>query len=122
MKALIAMNGRNVRNIVEDSLLRLGEHSELLIVKREGDSLSNDIKTGVQGTPEEIITWIRSNPGCEYSLICNGGTSAQLIPVLLELTSYEKLEGVVGGMIPIYITNIYDIQQEGKTQFEFPVR
>lgn len=72
------MNGRSLTGILADARRAFGDRPAVVITR-------NDDQIPV---PEELLAIkageFKPDPG-EYVLVANGGTSAQLVPVLLEL-------------------------------------
>lgn len=74
------LNGRSTAGIVADARKAFGEDIEILVVARDGDALA--APEGLSTTP---VSRFEPIEGTSYTLVANGGTSAQLVPVLLRL-------------------------------------
>lgn len=90
--------GRSTAGILADAIDEFGEQ-EVLVVSRDGDSL--EPPAGLRTVP---VSQFQPEEGEQYLLIANGGTSAQLLPVVKRLveagSSFEA----------------WDLQRDGKVQ------
>lgn len=96
---LILFLGRNTDGILSDARREFGNEENVIVVSRDGDQLLPP--AGLEGVS---VSEFQPVEGESYTLIANGGTSSQLLPVVKRLVK----AGVswVG----------WDLQREGKTQ------
>ncbi len=81
MAKLIVFLGRSTEGILRDSLdVFEVEYREILVISREGDQLQP--QAGLECVP---VSKFQPEAGQEYILVANGGTSAQLLPVVKRL-------------------------------------
>lgn len=94
---IIAFLGRNTEGILADARREFGDQP-VLVITRDGDQLQPP--TGV-----EAITVSQFQPaeGVKYTLIANGGTTAQLLPVVKKLVDAADFAA-------------YDLQREGAVE------
>src|SRR3989339_484513 len=97
-QVLIVLNGRSIQGILSDARREFGEMSSL-VVCRNGDTLPVP-----DGLPSVAVNDFAPDQGTQYILVANGGTSAQLAPVLLRL----ERSGV--------IYRIVDLQKNGMVE------
>jgi hypothetical protein len=96
MKKIVVFLGRSVDGIINDVRAHFGEEGEIVIVSRDNDTLTPP--EGFQAVP---VSTFETEPGVSYIVVANGGTAAQLVPVLVHLTrSGVSLE-------------VYDLQRDG---------
>lgn len=72
---------------------------QVLVVKRDSDRLQ-----APEGVQTVEVSKFRPEQGVEYAVVANGGTSAQLVPVLKKL---------VEAGVPM---KVYDLQRDGASQ------
>lgn len=78
---LVVFLGRNTERILSDAVAAFGEQ-ETLVVARDDDTL--DPPTGMATVPvSEFAAYVV--PDHKYVIVANGGTSAQLLPVVKRL-------------------------------------
>lgn len=99
--------GRNLDGILRDAETVLPEGGEVVVVTREGDTLS--LPEGLEArraTPVEAIEVLQGLPErSQVELVANGGTTAQLVPLLRTL--------FVGDCPGSY--RVWDLQRDGAT-------
>ena len=95
---IISFLGRNSEGILADARREFG-NQQVLLVARDGDQLAPP--PGMSCVP---VSAFKPEASEEYILIANGGTSAQLLPVVKRLVeSGVKFQA-------------WDLQREGKVQ------
>jgi hypothetical protein len=77
---IIALLGRNIEGILADARLAFPDEQEVLVISRDGDHLQPP--AGVKVVPVSAFVPLQ---GESYTLIANGGTSIQLLPVVKRL-------------------------------------
>jgi hypothetical protein len=96
MKTLIAFRGNNTDNILQDAYPTIGDVDRIIIVARDGDRLAQPGDLNPLATLQEI------HKSDEVALIANGGTTAQIMPLLVFLlTQYAGH------------CRIFDVQRDG---------
>lgn len=95
---MILFLGRSTEGILADARMEFPGEQEVLVVKRDGDHLS--APAGIAAV--EVSKFQPEN--AEYVVIANGGTSAQLVPVLKRL-----VEARVS-------LKVFDLQRDGVSQ------
>lgn len=99
MKIVVMFLGRSLEGIYGDARdAGLVQDTELVVVARDGDQLQPPAEIADRVVSVSAFTVI---PGAEYVLISNGGTSAQLVPVLIKLVH----AGVA--------LKVFDLQRDG---------
>ena len=94
--------GRSVDGIIADAQSHFGTPVEdILVVSRDGDNLPVP-----EGLSVVEVSSFEPQPDAEYTVIANGGTSAQLVPVLLRLFQAG---------VPM---RIYDMQRDKATELK----
>ena len=81
--AIVVFNGKNVLNIAAEAAREFGG-GHILLIKRNNDNLDvkhESIYTAVL-TVDEFITAEMPN---SLIMVCNGGTTAQLVPVIKQV-------------------------------------
>jgi hypothetical protein len=96
MDVLVLFLGRSVGGILADAVAHLGGFAEIVIVSRDGDQLEPP-----EGLPVVEVSKFETQPGARYTVVANGGTAAQLAPVLMRLCR----AGVA--------LKVYDLQRDG---------
>lgn len=96
---LVVFLGRSVEGILADAKKAFAKEERVLVVSRDGDQLQPP--EGLEVVPVSKFTPI---VGESYTLIANGGTTGQLLPVLKRLVDSEAS------------VEAWDLQREGKIQ------
>lgn len=96
---MIVFLGRSVDGILTDARREFPKETGILVVCRENDTLPPP--AGLVAIP---VTKFQPEPGMSYTVVCNGGTTTQLVPVLKRL---------VEAGVPM---QAYDLQRDGKTR------
>lgn len=115
MMRTIFFRGRNTAAIIEDARRYLGDLGEITVVCRDGDQLYE-----VGDIAISDLSLIVSD-GEDLAVVANGGTTAQLVPVVASLTrnaaSADALAGSWDsqGRIPerSWKYHILDLQRDG---------
>ena len=94
----IIFRGRNTEGIAQDAEGAGALHGYTVIVSRKNDPLAQEFDRTVEG----MLSMLENNPNTWVVLFANGGTTAQLVPILVHLTTKHK--GPV---------KVYDCQREG---------
>src|SRR3989344_219635 len=76
----ITFLGRNTEGILRDAEGQFGSLGETVVIARDGDKL--DAPSGLQKTE---VSEFSPDPNAQYTLLANGGTSAQLLPTVKKL-------------------------------------
>jgi len=95
---LIVFLGRSLDGILADARDVFSD-KEVLVVARNGDQLQPPV-----GLTTIEVSQFQPQFGVEYTVVSNGGTSAQLVPVLRELVR-------VGAPM-----KVFDLQRDGVVQ------
>ena len=95
----ITFLGRNTEGILNDAKNHFGSLGETVVIARDGDKL--DAPSGLQKT---AVSEFSPDPNAEYTLLANGGTSAQLLPIVKKL-----IEGGIN-------FKAFDLQRDGEVQ------
>lgn len=97
---LISFLGRNTQGILEDAFEEFGERvNGVLVISRDGDQM--EAPAGLTVVP---VSEFSPDADEQYLLIANGGTSAQLLPVVKRLVEAGAL------------FEAYDLQRDGIVQ------
>ena len=96
---LLTFLGRSTEGILADAKEEFPSESEVLVVKRDGDQFQ-----APEGLLAVEVSKFQPEQGIEYVVIANGGTSAQLVPVIKKL-----VEARVS-------MRVYDLQRDGVSQ------
>ncbi len=88
--------GRSVEGILADAIAHFGGFGEIVVVSRDNDSFEPP-----EGLPAVEVSKFEPQTGARYTVVANGGTAAQLVPVLLRLVR----AGVA--------LKVYDLQRDG---------
>jgi hypothetical protein len=96
---IVTFLGRNTPGILADARREFGEDLKVLVVSRDGDQLQPPA-----GVETVSVSEFEPTVGESYTLIANGGTSSQLLPVVKRLVK-------VGVSF-----QAWDLQREGKVQ------
>lgn len=95
---LILFLGNSIEGILADAQSEFpGE--QVLVVKRDGDRLQ-----APEGIATVEVSQFQTEGGVEYVVVANGGTSAQLVPVLKKL---------VEAGVPM---QVFNLQRDGVSQ------
>ena len=76
----ITFLGRNTEGILNDAKNQFGLLGETVVIARDGDKL--EAPSGLQKTG---VSEFSPDQNTEYTLLANGGTSAQLLPIVKKL-------------------------------------
>ena len=95
---LVLFLGRNTEGILRDTIREFGEQ-KVLVIARDGDTLEPPA-----GLKTVSVSEFQPERGERYTLIANGGTSSQLLPVVKRLVETDTA------------FEAWDLQREGKTQ------
>lgn len=98
----IFFRGRNTAAIIADAAERLGPADVTIIVAREGDALAQP--GDVEGVEPP---WVAG----EWQIICNGGTTAQLVPLLASIIRAYHADHTEN----TWWWTAYDVQPDGCT-------
>jgi len=105
MKILFCFNGRSVSGILADARKHVSiDDHEILVVVRDGDAIPPPEGLKSLGVEEAKSFLGKLNDRDEVVLVANGGTSAQLVPVLANL---------VGEYVGTF--KVLDLQRDGMT-------
>ena len=121
MKTMLLMFlGRNTANIFADYQKFSGEVPDLaVIVYREADKLLNEVQDEytIASTVENAIKGAIEalTNGVIVTVICNGGTTAQQVPVIKELVTWS-VSAIQSGKLPGELKFI-EVTRDGITQF-----
>ncbi len=96
---LILFLGRSIDGILADARREFPEETGILVVSRENDTLPPP--AGLDTIP---VSRFQPELGTAYTVISNGGTSSQLVPVLKRL---------VEAGVPM---QVFDLQRDGKVR------
>jgi len=96
---ILSFLGRNTEGILADAHREFPSEQGVLVISRDGDQLQPP--AGVEVVSVSAFVPVVSE---SYTLIANGGTSSQLLPVVKRLIE-------VGATF-----TAWDLQREGKTQ------
>jgi len=96
---ILSFLGRNTEGILADARREFPNEQGVLVISRDGDQLQPP--AGVVPVPVSEFAPVK---GESYTLIANGGTTAQLLPVVKRLVE----EGVE--------FTAWDLQREGTVQ------
>ena len=96
---LITFLGRSLEGILADARREFPNEQGVLVISRDGDQLQPP--DGVEVVPVSKFAPVASE---SYTLIANGGTSSQLLPVVKRLVE-------TGVMF-----TAWDLQRDGKNQ------
>ena len=129
-KILITFLGRNEKSIRNDAIELFGEFDEYIVVARNSDRMLKERPDAIEldeALRKICHLGISSLPddeddeyGEEITVIVNGGTSAQLVPVLLKLTQtcvdYQYLDCSYGcdASYSPYLAKIIEIDRDKK--------
>ena len=117
---LITLLGRSEEGIRKDALNIFGSFDKVITVKRDKDTLAEGRDDCL--TAKETIEFLREN-SCRHNddddwpvytnvtLVANGGTTAQLVPILLELVSWD-INSESGELTSYYQKNIVEIDRD----------
>ena len=92
----ITFLGRNTEGILGDAKNQFGSLGDTVVIARDGDKL--EAPTGLQKT---AVGEFSPDQNAEYTLLANGGTSAQLLPTVKKL-----VEGKIN-------FRAFDLQRDG---------
>jgi hypothetical protein len=92
----ITFLGRNTEGILNDAKNQFGSLGETVVIARDGDKL--EAPAGLQKT---AVGEFSPDQNAEYTLLANGGTSAQLLPTVKKL-----VEGKIN-------FRAFDLQRDG---------
>jgi hypothetical protein len=95
---ILSFLGRNTESILSDARREFG-NQPAMVVTRDGDQLQPPA-----GVETVSVSQFQPAMGMEYTLIANGGTAAQLLPVV------KKLVDVAADFAA------YDLQREGTVE------
>lgn len=95
---LIIFLGRSIDGILADAREEWPSE-QVLVVKRDGDQLQ-----APEGLQTVEVSGFQPEAGVEYVVVANGGTSAQLVPVLKSL---------VEAGVPM---KVFNLQRDGVSQ------
>ncbi len=95
---LLIFLGRSIEGILNDAR-KAFPSEEILVITRDGDQLQPPV-----GLANVTVSKFQPQVGVEYSVVSNGGTSAQLVPVLRELVRAGAL------------VKVFDLQRDGIVQ------
>ncbi|MEK7537014.1 MAG: hypothetical protein AAB584_01015 [Patescibacteria group bacterium] len=96
---ILSFLGRNTEGILADARRGFPNEQGVLVISRDGDQLQPP--AGVEVVP---VSAFAPAAGESYTLIANGGTSSQLLPVVKRLVEAGA------------VFTAWDLQREGKTQ------
>ena len=95
MSKFIVLLGRNTEGIIKDVKKEFGETVDILVITRNNDSLNPP-----ENYPSVSISEFK--PEHSYIVIANGGTTAQLIPLIKTLVENNST------------FEVWDLQRDGK--------
>lgn len=91
MMYVILMNGRSVEHIMEDVLHHDCPLSfdEIVIVEREEEAMPCEIPNVTILKPSTILNFFQNNSKCQFTMVCNGGTTEQLLSTLQHIIKFQ---------------------------------
>lgn len=95
---LILFLGRSLDGILKDAQTHFPGQSHL-VISRDNDSLQVP-----EGSQSQTVSQFQPEADSCYTVIANGGTSSQLVPVLRKLVETKS------------DFEVYDLQRDGKTR------
>jgi len=113
----ITFLGRNTEGILSDAKKNWASLGETVVIARDGDKL--EAPAGLQKT---AVGEFSPDPNAEYTLLANGGTSSQLLPIVKKLVegkiNFKAFDLQRDGMLQVMETVKIPEKEEDKEQGE----